>query len=50
MRFEQLKILLKCHIKLGNTEQAVKLKEYALKIGKKLLSENSKQLQELAEL
>ena len=50
MRFEQLMILIKCHIKLGNTEQAVTLKEYALKIGKKLLSENSKQLQELAEL
>ena len=50
LRFEQLMIVLKCHIALGNTEQAATLKDHALKIGKKLLSENSKQLQELSKL
>ena len=50
LRFEQLMIVLRCHIKLGNSEQAESLKAHALKIGKQLLSEDSKQLKELEEL
>lgn len=46
-RFEQLIIVLRCHIKLGNTEEAESLKEYALKIGKQLFSEDAKQLEDL---
>ena len=50
LRFEQLLIVLKCYVKLGDAEQVKKLKESALRIGTYLLSEDAKQLKELAEL
>lgn len=50
LRFEQVVIVLKCHIALGNTEQAQNLKENVLKIASQLLAEGSKQLKELMEL
>ena len=50
LRFEQLIIVLKCHIALGNNEQAQSLKENALKIAKQLLAEDSPQLKEIMSL
>ena len=50
LRFEQLMIVLKCYIKLGDVEQAKIIKEDAIRIGSQLLSEDSKPFKELMEL
>ncbi len=48
-RFEHILTLLKCYIANNNKEKAIKLREYALNIGEKILSENSKQMRFLRE-
>ncbi len=49
-RYEQLIILLKSHLAMGNTEKVKELKAYALEIGGKIFAENSEQLRYLNEL
>ena len=50
LRFEQLVIVLKCHIALNDKEQAEALKENVIKIARQLLAEDSKQFKELLAL
>ena len=50
MRFEQLVIVLKCAVAVGDEEQIKLIKENVLKIGTQLLGEDSKQLKDLMAL
>lgn len=50
LRFEQLLIVLKCHIKLGNKVEAEQLKASAEKIADQLFAKGSAQLKELQSL
>lgn len=50
LRFEQLVIVLKCYIALGDEEKVKNIKENVLKIASQLLAEDSKQLNELKAL
>ena len=47
MRFEQLVVVLKCAVAIGEEEQIKVIKENVLKIATELLAEDSKQLKEL---
>lgn len=49
-RYEQLLIVLKSHIALNNMDKAKELQAYALGIGEKIFTHNSKQLQALKAL
>ena len=50
LRFEQLIIVLRCYVKLGDREKVDSIKENVKRIGSQLLGENSNQLKELLEL
>ncbi|MCR5348520.1 MAG: tetratricopeptide repeat protein, partial [Bacilli bacterium] len=50
LRFEQLVTTFKCCVKVGTPEQIQAMRENVLSIGEQLLSETSKQLQELKQL
>ena len=50
MRLEQLMIVIKCNVALGNTDQVKSLKENALNIATQLLADNSQQLKDLMSL
>ena len=50
LRFQQLITVYKCCLKIGTTEAKAQMRDTVLKIGSQLLSEDSKQLKELAEL
>ena len=50
LRFEQLIIVLKCYVALGDEEKVKNIKENVLKIASQLLAEDSKQLNELKAL
>ena len=50
LRFEQLMVTLKCHIKLDHKEKAAAIKADAIRIGNQLLSPESEQYKELQQL
>ena len=50
MRFEQLCVVVKCHLKLGNAKEFAERKESAIRIGEQLLAADSKKLLELKAL